>query len=171
MNFTLTMTMTITMTITAIVLLNYLINQKSNRESIYVFVFYLFLVGMSLIAVKITGLFGIIILPLYHLITRLIASSLMLLIRTFDELYSPNIYPVDNSVKVVILTLTLGLVLGSQIPILNNFNYAHLVYIVMFSTTLYSIIYLLVKNILTPILETRRLQKLYLEKHLQLLKP
>jgi hypothetical protein len=133
-------------------------------------------VALSAIVVGINGLFVVVIifssiLAAYHLITILIASSLRLLIKTFAKLYSPNIYPVDNSIKIVILTLTLGLVLGSQIPILNNFSYAYLVYIVIFSTTLSSIVYLLVKNILTPILETRRLQKLYLEKHLQLLKP
>jgi hypothetical protein len=168
----------LTITITMIACLNYLINQKSNIHSIYVayLSIIVIVVALSAVVVGINGLFGVAIiflsiLAVYHLITILIASSFRLFIRTFAKLYSPNTYRVDNSVKIVILTLTLGLVLGSQIPILNNFSYAHLVYILILSTTLGSIIYLLVKNILTPILETRRLQKLYLEKHLQLLKP
>ena len=156
-------------------------NQKSNVHSIYVVYRFIIaiVVALTVIVLGIGDSKSFFVplfvfsfyLPFYHLITISMASFLRLLIRTFAKLCSPNIYGADNSVKIVILTLTLGLVLGSQIPILNNFNYAHLVYIVIFFTTLCSIVYLLAQNILTPILETRRLQKLYLEKHLLLLKP
>jgi serine/threonine protein kinase len=164
-------------TINAIACLNYLMAKKANINFIYVVYLSIIAIVVALLVVQrgIGALFLVIIIfaliLTYHLTTILMASSLRLLIRTFAKVYSPNIYRVDSSVKIVILTLTLGLILGSQISILNNFKYPHLVYIIIVSTTLGSIVYLLVKNILTPILETRRLQKLYLEKHLQLLKP